>query len=347
MDPPPPWTYAGRAAYFGDRVCFFCDQHNPAAAKFCNACGSPLHLRPCSQCDAVNDLAATNCYRCGAACPALFTASGAMRALSAAEPAPALVTPEDTGVAATVPEPVLRAGSRLFRPGRLLFVAAATILIAGSYVAYRTGSKPDAIPVAPEPTGAKQSTPAAVSAMSPDVESNPVEPETTAALQAPVPAASAEAEKRSSAHQSPAPIPATKRAKAYQGSTSIPATKRASARQSAAPVPATKSASARQAPAHSTKRGAAHRETEPELHASAAGRSPVARSPAAPRVSASIAQTHEAPQRDPWQTMHVSLAACGGGPIARMVCDQRVRRRFCEGHWDEPPCAGVAIDRGQ
>jgi hypothetical protein len=44
--------------------------------------------------------------------------------------------------------------------------------------------------------------------------------------------------------------------------------------------------------------------------------------------------------------MHVSLARCGGDPIARIVCDQRVRRRFCEGHALE--CAsGVANDRGQ
>jgi hypothetical protein len=47
--------------------------------------------------------------------------------------------------------------------------------------------------------------------------------------------------------------------------------------------------------------------------------------------------------------MHVSLARCGGDPIARIVCDQRVRRRFCEGHWGEAlECAsGVANDRGQ
>jgi hypothetical protein len=47
--------------------------------------------------------------------------------------------------------------------------------------------------------------------------------------------------------------------------------------------------------------------------------------------------------------MHVSLAGCGGDLIDRIVCDQRVRRRFCEGHWgDAPECgSGVANDHGQ
>jgi hypothetical protein len=47
--------------------------------------------------------------------------------------------------------------------------------------------------------------------------------------------------------------------------------------------------------------------------------------------------------------MHVGLAGCGGDLIDRIVCDQRVRRRFCEGHWgDAPECgSGVANDHGQ
>jgi hypothetical protein len=46
--------------------CAFCDHANPEGAKFCNACGSPLNLRPCTECDAVNEDAATACYKCGA-----------------------------------------------------------------------------------------------------------------------------------------------------------------------------------------------------------------------------------------------------------------------------------------
>src|SRR5215831_13736454 len=105
MDPPlpEPWTYAARAAYFGDRVCRFCDHHNPAAAKFCNDCGLPLHLRRCSQCAAVNDQAATNCYQCGAECLALSTTPGSTLVLPAADTAHAFVTLGDVGVAANVP----------------------------------------------------------------------------------------------------------------------------------------------------------------------------------------------------------------------------------------------------
>ena len=46
--------------------CPFCDHANPSAAKFCNGCGSPLHLKPCLQCDAINAAASKACYMCGA-----------------------------------------------------------------------------------------------------------------------------------------------------------------------------------------------------------------------------------------------------------------------------------------
>jgi hypothetical protein len=109
------------------------------------------------------------------------------------------------------------------------------------------------------------------------------------------------------------------------------APKRAGARQRPAPAPATKHASARQrqAPVGATP--------------------PVARTVAAAHVGALVAETREAPRPDRWQVMHVSLAGCGGHLIDRIVCDQRVRRRFCEGHWgDTPECgSGVANDRGQ
>ena len=57
--------------------CFFCDHVNPAGAKFCNDCGSPLHLKRCSQCEAVNDQAAKNCSKCRTEFPALSTPSEA------------------------------------------------------------------------------------------------------------------------------------------------------------------------------------------------------------------------------------------------------------------------------
>src|SRR5262252_1394876 len=50
--------------------CSFCEQVNPPVAKFCNACGAPMHLVPCARCGAVNDpKAATTCYQCDAALP--------------------------------------------------------------------------------------------------------------------------------------------------------------------------------------------------------------------------------------------------------------------------------------
>src|SRR5438045_8054184 len=106
---PPAWTFAGRAAYFGDRVCAFCEHRNRASAKFCNECGSPLQLRPCNQCSAVNHQAATNCHQCGAECPPLLTASEATPVLPAADSALALVTPVDVGGELTVPQPLFAA----------------------------------------------------------------------------------------------------------------------------------------------------------------------------------------------------------------------------------------------
>ena len=46
--------------------CPFCTHSNPAGARFCNECGSPLHLLPCEHCGAVNDVLSRDCYRCGA-----------------------------------------------------------------------------------------------------------------------------------------------------------------------------------------------------------------------------------------------------------------------------------------
>jgi len=46
--------------------CPFCTHSNPSGARFCNECGSPLHLRPCEHCEAVNDVLSRECHRCGA-----------------------------------------------------------------------------------------------------------------------------------------------------------------------------------------------------------------------------------------------------------------------------------------
>ena len=46
--------------------CRFCAHDNPERARFCNECGSPLHLKPCPRCEAVNEDQAVRCYECGA-----------------------------------------------------------------------------------------------------------------------------------------------------------------------------------------------------------------------------------------------------------------------------------------
>jgi ribosomal protein L40E len=305
---PPPWSYAARAAYFGDRVCRFCDRHNPAGARFCNDCGSPLHLKPCNQCGAVNHQAATNCYKCGAEYRELFTTPEATPLLPAADPKPAPATTSDVDIAASVTQPRfaaagLRAGWHLLRPGQLLLTAIATILIVGAYVAYRiTAATPDAIEIASQPIAASElNAPAAPSAVPVSAESKPVDSETIAALRAATSTTTTGAPKGVSARQRPVP-----------GSTM----KRASPRQS--PVPR------RQAPGEATR--------------------PVA----VAGGGAAVAHNRKTRQPDRWQTMHVSLGRCGGDLIARMVCDQRMRRGFCAGRWGEAPeCASMASDRGQ
>ena len=326
---PPHWTFAARAAYFGDRMCPVCDHRNPTGAKYCNDCASPLQLKPCRQCDAVNDKAATNCYNCGAAYPALFSTPDATPLGPAADPAPAAATPGDVAGATNVTQPLfaatstLRTGWRLFRTGEFLLAAIPTILIAGAYAAYRiNAATPDALGVASQPIAApEQSAPTATPAVPVTVESKAAEPERTAALEAPIPATNPEAAKRASARERPVRASVTKRSSANRPPVSVPATKPASAHRPPAP--------ARQSPAGATR--------------------PVAQSLAAARINARAAEARKALPPHPWQVMHVSLARCGGDLIARIVCEHRVRRDFCRGRWGEAPeCAsGVANEHGQ
>jgi Double zinc ribbon len=67
-------------------TCPFCEQINPAEAKFCNACGGALHLAPCPKCGAVNDVAAAQCYQCHARLPGGSAAKAATPAAPAELP---------------------------------------------------------------------------------------------------------------------------------------------------------------------------------------------------------------------------------------------------------------------
>jgi hypothetical protein len=77
--------------------CPFCDHTNPADAKFCNECGSPLHLKPCKQCDAINDRSAKKCYNCGTDDPALVIAPDGPPLSTTAESTVAAATPSGVG----------------------------------------------------------------------------------------------------------------------------------------------------------------------------------------------------------------------------------------------------------
>ena len=308
---PPHWTFAARAAYFGDRMCAFCDHRNPAGAKFCNDCASPLHLKPCRRCDAVNDQAATSCYKCGAACP--VSLGNTTPVLPAADATLASTTSGDVAVRATITQPLfvaspLRAGRRLLGRGLFLTAVIATIAIAGAHDVYRIhGAPPDATRVAPQAIGASENNAtAAAPAVPVTVEWN-MQPEAAVAVPVPIPAAAADAPKRAGVRQATVRFPPTNRSSAHE-----------------------RAVRNRQAPIGSTSPTVSH-------------------GLAAPRVSARVAQTGQALPAHPWRAMHVSLARCGGDLIARIACDQRVRRHFCEGHWGEvPQCpSGVANEHGQ
>lgn len=177
---PPHWTFAARAAYFGDRMCPFCDHRNPGDARFCNACASPLHLKPCKQCDAVNDEAATNCYKCGAACPVSFSTPEAMPKSPVAESTLASATPDNGAVAESATQPLFTSAlpaSRL-RSRQFALAAIATIVIAAAYGVYRIN---EATPDAPGDASqrviaAENNETTATPAAPPAVESKPAEP---------------------------------------------------------------------------------------------------------------------------------------------------------------------------
>ena len=46
--------------------CLFCNHLNRAGARYCNDCGSQMHLQPCDRCGATNKRSAKNCYKCAA-----------------------------------------------------------------------------------------------------------------------------------------------------------------------------------------------------------------------------------------------------------------------------------------
>ena len=315
MDPPcpPHWTFAARAEYFGDRMCLFCDHRNPPGAKFCNDCASPLHLKPCNQCNGVNDKAATHCCKCGAAYPASSSTSEAMQALSPADLAPARAATGDAAITATPMQPLF-VPPALRAHWRLLrpglfLLAALATMLIAG--AYTTRY---------------------INAVTPDTMEVVPEPVGATAHNAPAAAPTVGL----TAETTPVEPEAVAAFQAPIPATTSDAPKRASARQRPVTVSAAKRASANNPPA--PERRTPVRTTQKAAHR-----------PLAAPVGVPVAEIGKKPGSDQWEAMHVSLARCSGDLFTRIVCDQRVRLQYCEGHWGSAPaCAsGVANDHGQ
>lgn len=312
---PPNWSFAARAAYFGDQLCPFCDHRNPAGAKFCNDCASPLHLKPCKRCDAVNHASATACYKCGAAYPALLRP----------EPAPAWqaleAEPTATAVAATLTDSKtartpLRRGWRSMKAGQLVLAAIVTVLIASAYGVYRTGASP---PV--EKSGVAQ----AGNTGEYDA-STPKPPE-------PIAAQSQTDVREHDASIAVAPTPSVPVASKPVESERVVITDPANV---AGGSEVTNRVTAATEPLPAPKHAGAHQRSTTERRAVASSKSS-AHNVGAARVVAHPAESRDALQAAPGEMMNVSLARCSGDLIARIVCEHRVRQRFCEGRWGQAP----------
>jgi ribosomal protein L40E len=165
--------------------CSFCDHENPADAKFCNACGSSLHLQLCKHCGAIDNAAATVCYKCGTSFSLSLAEAAKMRrdAAPAEGAAPAETPPqppfgeyafppgaddaEDLTVPAAPPEPATPAAVRT-QPGRgagaVLALAMVLLVVAGVFVYRMFASRNEEASPADTSPQAARSSPQAVDA---------------------------------------------------------------------------------------------------------------------------------------------------------------------------------------
>ena len=100
-------------------LCFSCGHSNPPGARFCNACGAPLHLKPCAHCEAINARAAAHCHHCGEGFTFDFAAMDRPLADAVAEEAQG----------APVEAPLRRSNPMVARIGALVAVIAAMVLL--------------------------------------------------------------------------------------------------------------------------------------------------------------------------------------------------------------------------
>lgn len=92
--------------------CRFCEHRNPAGAKFCNECGSPLAFKPCPNCEAIADASAEQCHQCGTLFESIGMTEVEVHADAAGDGAmevestvgPATVAPLDSAATTHIPE---------------------------------------------------------------------------------------------------------------------------------------------------------------------------------------------------------------------------------------------------
>ena len=217
---------------------------------------------------------------------------------------------------APVPEP--DAPDRSPTSRELIVAAIAAIVILGAYEAYRVHSaRPDATEVAAKPTPAPETYATTATAAA------PAEVEPRSAAPAEVEPRSVETERTGIVEP---PIPAD----------TVEAPQRATVAQ-------------RQPPVARTIRASAHQHPAPARHAAPGKTTAAPHRPAIARAGARVAQSSKAPRPHPSPVMQVSLASCDGDFLARIVCDQRVRRDRCEGRWGEAPecTGGIVNEHGQ
>lgn len=165
----------------GAARCRFCAHVNPDGAKFCNDCGSPLHLRPCALCHAINDVTATRCHVCDAAL--LLPAEPAVVAVPDGA-APLAEAPASSArpVPVALADDRADAGTGKRAAWRAALVGLAIVALPAAYYALRPARDVapfDAASVAPRPS-ATGAAPSAATVMVPREEIPGVPPSGTA-----------------------------------------------------------------------------------------------------------------------------------------------------------------------